>query len=139
VTKHIWDERFEDICHFERHMARSGTVIRKFFLHLSKKEQKQRFLARLDHPEKNWKFSAADVHEREYWDAYQNAYEEMIRNTATEHAPWYVVPADNKWFTRLVISAVVVETLESLNLCYPKVDAEKRRQLEAAKKALLKK
>jgi PPK2 family polyphosphate:nucleotide phosphotransferase len=139
VTKNIWEERFEDICSFERHMARNGTVIRKFFLHLSKKEQKQRFLARLDQPEKNWKFSAADVHEREYWDDYQKAYEEMIQNTATEHAPWYVVPADNKWYTRLVISAALVETLEGMDLAYPKVDAEKLKQLEAAKKALMKK
>jgi PPK2 family polyphosphate:nucleotide phosphotransferase len=139
VTKDIWDERSQDIRNFETHMARNGTVIRKFFLHLSKKEQKARFLARLDEPEKNWKFSAADVHEREYWDDYQKAYEEMIQNTATKHAPWYVVPADNKWFTRLVISAAVVEALEDLDLCYPEVDAEKRKQLDAAKKALLKK
>ena len=139
VTKHIWDERFEDIRHLEQHMARNGTVIRKFFLHLSKKEQKQRFLARLDHPEKNWKFSAADVHERGCWDDYQKAYEEMIQNTATKHAPWYVVPADNKWFTRLVISAAVVEALEEMDLAYPTVDAEKRKQLDAAKKELMKK
>jgi PPK2 family polyphosphate:nucleotide phosphotransferase len=139
VTKDIWEERFEDIRNFEQHMARNGTVIRKFFLHLSKKEQKARFLARLDEPEKNWKFSAADVRERECWDDYQKAYEEMIRNTATKHAPWYVVPADNKWFTRLVISAAVVEALEDLDLCYPEVDGEKRKQLDAAKKALLKK
>lgn len=138
VTKHIWDERFEDIRHLEQHMARNGTVIRKFFLHLSKKEQKQRFLARLDHPEKNWKFSAADVHERECWDDYQKAYEEMIQNTATKHAPWYVVPADNKWFTRLVISAAVVEALEEMDISYPTVDAEKRKQLDAAKKELMK-
>jgi len=137
VGKKIWDERFEDICSFERHMARNGTVIRKFFLHLSRKEQKQRFLARLEEPEKNWKFSASDIHEREYWDNYQDAYEDMIRNTATKHAPWYVVPADNKWFTRLVISTVIVDTLESLDLNYPKVDAAKRKELEAAKKVLL--
>lgn len=137
VGKKIWEERFEDIRCFERHMARSGTVIRKFFLNVSKKEQKKRFLARLDEPEKNWKFSAADVKERQCWDDYQAAYEDMIRNTATEHAPWYVVPADNKWFTRLVISTVVVDTLESLNLEYPKVDDEKRKALEAAKKSLL--
>jgi PPK2 family polyphosphate:nucleotide phosphotransferase len=137
VGKNIWEERFEDICGFERHMARSGTVIRKFFLNLSKKEQKRRFLARLDEPEKNWKFSAADIHERKYWDDYQAAYEDMIRNTASEHAPWYVVPADNKWFTRLAVSAVVVETLESLGLCFPKVDEAKRKELEAAKKILL--
>ena len=137
VGKDIWEERFEDIRGFERHMARSGTVIRKFFLHLSKKEQKKRFLARLDEPEKNWKFSAGDIHERKYWDDYQDAYEEMIRHTATKHAPWYVVPADNKWFSRLVISCVVVDTLESLNLEYPKVDDKKKRELEAAKKILL--
>jgi PPK2 family polyphosphate:nucleotide phosphotransferase len=137
VGKHIWNERFEDICSFERHMARNGTVIRKFFLHLSKKEQKARFLARLDEPEKNWKFSAADIHERKYWDDYQDAYEDMIRNTASGHAPWYVVPADNKWFTRLVVSTVIVETLESLGLAYPKVDGAKKKELEAAKKVLL--
>lgn len=139
MTKKIWDERFEDIRTFERHMSRSGTVIRKFFLYLSKKEQKQRFLARLDEPEKNWKFSAADIHEREYWDDYHEAYEDMIRNTATEYAPWYVVPADNKWFTRLVLSTVIVDTLQSLDLSYPKVDDQKRKELEAAKKLLLKK
>jgi PPK2 family polyphosphate:nucleotide phosphotransferase len=138
VGKRIWDERFEDIRCFEQHMARSGTVIRKFFLHLSKKEQKSRFLARLDQPEKNWKFSAADIHEREFWDDYQKAYEDMIRNTASELAPWYVVPADNKWFTRLAVSAVIVSTLESLNLAYPTVDPKEKKRLEAAKKELLK-
>ena len=136
VGKNIWEERFEDIRAFERHMTRSGTVIRKFFLHLSKKEQKERFLARLNQPEKNWKFSAADIHERKYWDEYQDAYEDMIRNTASEDAPWYVVPADNKWFTRLVVSTVLVDTLEGLKLSYPKVDAAKRKELEAAKKLL---
>jgi PPK2 family polyphosphate:nucleotide phosphotransferase len=139
VTKKVWDERFEDIRGFERHMTRSGTVIRKFFLNLSKKEQKRRFLERLEEPEKNWKFSAADIRERKYWDNYQDAFEDTIRNTATEDAPWYVVPADNKWFTRLVVSAVLVETLESLDLSYPKVDPEKRKELEAAKKILLSK
>lgn len=138
MSKKIWDERFEDICCFERHMARSGTVIRKFFLHLSRKEQKKRFLARLDEPEKNWKFSASDVHERQYWDDYQNAYEDMIRNTSTKHSPWYVVPADNKWFTRLVISTVIVDTLESLKLQFPKVDGAQRKELEAAKQDLVK-
>ena len=121
VTKKIWDERFEDIRSFERHMARNGTVIRKFFLHLSKKEQKRRFLARLEEPEKNWKFSAGDIHEREYWDDYQKAYEDMIRNTATKHAPWYVIPADNKWFTHLAVSAAIVETLEELGLAIRKL------------------
>jgi PPK2 family polyphosphate:nucleotide phosphotransferase len=139
VGKNIWEERFEDIRCFERHMGRSGTVIRKFFLNISKKEQRKRFLARLEEPEKNWKFSAGDIHERKYWDDYQKAYEEMISNTATEEAPWYVVPADNKWFTRLVVSAVVVETLESLKLEYPKVDAARRKELEEAKKVLLSK
>jgi PPK2 family polyphosphate:nucleotide phosphotransferase len=139
VGKKVWDERFEDIRCFERHMARSGTVIRKFFLHVSKKEQKRRFLARLDEPQKNWKFSAADIHERKYWDDYQKAYEEMIGNTSTEHAPWYVVPADNKWFTRLVVSTVLIETLESLRLAYPKVDEAKLKELEAAKKILISK
>ena len=136
VGKDIWEERFEDICSFERHMARSGTVIRKFFLYLSKKEQKKRFLARLDEPEKNWKFSASDIHEREFWDDYHNAYEDMIRNTATKHAPWYVVPADNKWFTRLVISTVIVDALESLDLAYPKVDGAKQKELAEARKVL---
>ena len=139
VGKNIWEERFEDIRGFERHMARSGTVIRKFFLNVSKKEQKKRFLARLDEPEKNWKFSAADIRERQCWDDYQKAYEEMIANTASEQAPWYVVPADNKWFTRLVVSTVVVDTLESLDLAYPKVDEAKRKELEAAKKILISK
>jgi PPK2 family polyphosphate:nucleotide phosphotransferase len=135
--KNIWEERYEDIRCFERHMARSGTVIRKFFLHVSKKEQKARFLARLDEPGKNWKFSAADIHERKYWDDYQAAYEEMIANTSSEQAPWYVVPADNKWFTRAVVSSVIVDTLESLDLDYPKVGAAERKELEAAKKILI--
>ena len=139
VGKKIWGERFEDIRCFERHMARNGTVIRKFFLNVSKKEQKKRFLERLDEPEKNWKFSASDIHERKYWDDYQAAYEDMIRNTASEHSPWYVVPADNKWFTRLVVSTVIMDTLDSLGLSYPKVDDAKRKELEAAKKELLKK
>ncbi len=139
ITGDIWKERFEDIRSFERHMARNGTVIRKFFLHLSKKEQKRRFMARLDEPEKNWKFSADDIHERKYWDDYQNAFEEMIRNTATKHAPWYVVPADNKWFTHLVVAGAIVETLEELSLAYPKVDAAKRKELQAARKILMKK
>jgi len=135
--KNIWEERFEDIRSFERHMARSGTVIRKFFLNVSKKEQKKRFLERLEEPEKNWKFSASDIRERKYWDDYQKAYEEMIGNTATERAPWYVVPADNKWFTRLVVSSVIVETLEALQLGYPKVDEAKKKELEAAKAVLV--
>lgn len=139
VTKKMWEERFEDIRAFERHMARSGTVIRKFFLNLSKKEQKRRFLARLEEPDKNWKFSAADIREREFWDDYQDAYEDMIRHTASEHAPWYVIPADNKWYAHLVVAAAIVETLEELDLAYPKVDAAKRKEIEAAGKELLKK
>lgn len=138
VTKDIWEERFEDIRCFERHMTRNGTVIRKFFLHVSRKEQKKRFLARLEEPEKNWKFSAADVRERECWDEYQEAYEEMIRQTTTKDAPWYVVPADNKWFTHLVVAAAIVETLEGLGLTYPKIDAAKRKDLQAARKTLIK-
>jgi PPK2 family polyphosphate:nucleotide phosphotransferase len=138
ITKDVWKERFEDIRCFERHMARNGTVIRKFFLHLSKKEQKQRFLARLDEPEKHWKFSEADIHERDCWDDYQDAFEDMIRHTATKHAPWYVVPADNKWFTHLVVAAAIVETLEELNLAFPKVDAAKLKELKAARRMLTK-
>ena len=136
VTKDIWEERFEDIKAFERYLARNGLVIRKFFLHLSKKEQKRRFLARLDEPPKNWKFSAADVHERACWDAYMEAYEDMIVHTASGKAPWYVVPADNKWFTRVVVAAAIVETLESLKLAYPEVNSQKRKELEAARKLL---
>jgi polyphosphate kinase 2 (PPK2 family) len=113
-------------------------VIRKFFLHVSRKEQKKRFLARLEEPEKNWKFSAGDVRERECWDEYQEAYEEMIRQTTTKDAPWYVVPADNKWFTHLVVAAAIVETLEDLGLTYPKIDAAKRKDLQAARKTLIK-
>jgi PPK2 family polyphosphate:nucleotide phosphotransferase len=139
VTKNLWGERFEDIRSFERHLARDGTVIRKFFLNISKKEQKRRFLARLDQLEKNWKYSAADIHERECWDDYMNAYQEMIINTASKYAPWYAVPADNKWFTRLVVSSVIVDVLEELDLSYPKVDAVKRKELAAARKLLLKK
>jgi PPK2 family polyphosphate:nucleotide phosphotransferase len=139
VTKNLWDERFEDIRSFERHLARDGTVIRKFFLNISKKEQKRRFLDRLDQPEKNWKFSAADIHERKYWDDYMQAYEGMIINTATKYAPWYAVPADNKWFTRLVVSSVIVDALEELDLSYPEVDAVKRKELAAARKLLLNK
>jgi PPK2 family polyphosphate:nucleotide phosphotransferase len=137
VTKRIWDERYEDMCNFERYLARNGTVIRKFFLHVSKDEQKKRFLERLDNPGKNWKFSAADVKERAHWDEYMAAYEDMIRATATKHAPWHVVPADNKWFTRLVVAAAVVKTLEDLDLHYPKVGKKQRAELAAARAALM--
>jgi PPK2 family polyphosphate:nucleotide phosphotransferase len=136
VTRKVWKERFEDINSFERFLSRNGFVVRKFFLHLSRKEQKRRFLARLDEPGKNWKFSAADVRERQYWDDYMEAYEDMIAHTATRQAPWYVVPADNKWYTRAVVAAAIVHTLEELKLSYPKVDAEKRKQLQAARISL---
>jgi PPK2 family polyphosphate:nucleotide phosphotransferase len=138
VGKRIWDERLEDIAAFERYLARNGTVILKFFLHVSRKEQKKRFMERLDQPEKNWKFSPADVQERQHWDDYMAAFEDAIRATATKHAPWFVVPADNKWFTRLVVAAAIVEALEKLDLAYPKVDAAQRKALGAARAALMK-
>jgi PPK2 family polyphosphate:nucleotide phosphotransferase len=138
VTKDVWKERYEDICNFEHYLTRNGVVIRKFFLHVSKKEQKKRFLERLEKPEKHWKFSDADVREREFWDQYMEAYEDMLRHTATKHAPWYVVPADNKWFTRVVVAAAVIETLADLNLKFPEVNQAKLKELAAAKAALLK-
>jgi PPK2 family polyphosphate:nucleotide phosphotransferase len=137
MTKRIWKERFEDIAGFERYLARQGFVILKFFLHVSKKEQKERFLARLDRPEKNWKFSKADVQERRHWDAYQRAYQDMIRSTAAPHAPWFVVPADRKWFTRLVVAAAIYDALDSLKLAYPKVSREKKAELEACRADLV--
>jgi PPK2 family polyphosphate:nucleotide phosphotransferase len=136
MTKNIWKERFTDINAYESYLFRNGIVIRKFFLNLSRKEQRKRFLTRLDEPEKNWKFSEADIAERAYWNDYVNAYEDAIQHTATPHAPWYVVPADNKWYTRLVIAAAIVHALEKLNLSYPKVDAAKRKELGAARKTL---
>ncbi len=132
----LWKHRFEDISAFERYATRNGTAIRKFFLHISKEEQKRRFLARLDEPEKNWKFSAADVRERRFWDDYQQSYEDMIRHTSREHAPWFVVPADNKWFTRLVVSSVIVHALKDMKLSYPEVSPEKRRALATARREL---
>jgi PPK2 family polyphosphate:nucleotide phosphotransferase len=137
VTKRIWKERFQDIRSFERYLVRNGIVVVKFFLHVSKKEQKRRFLERAQEPEKNWKFSGSDMAERDHWDKYQDAYEDMIRNTATKHSPWYVVPADNKWFTRLVVAAAVVDTLASLDLAYPQVDKARLEEIASAKKALL--
>jgi PPK2 family polyphosphate:nucleotide phosphotransferase len=136
ITKDIWRERFEDINAFERHLTRNGVLVRKFFLHLSKPEQRQRLLSRLEQPEKNWKFSLDDLRERQKWGAYTRAYEEVIRHTATDYAPWYVVPADHKWFTRLVVAEVIVEALESLELSYPKVGPAKRQELAAARTAL---
>lgn len=136
VTKDVWKERFEDIRSFERYLSRNGIVILKFFLNLSKKEQKKRFLARLDQPEKNWKFSAADIHERSFWDDYMDAYEDMIRHTATDHAPWHVIPADNKWFTRIAVAAAIVDKLEELDLAYPAVSDAKKKELADACKLL---
>jgi PPK2 family polyphosphate:nucleotide phosphotransferase len=137
IGKNLWPERFEDINAFEEHLSRNGVVIRKFFLHVSKKEQRERFLSRLEEPEKNWKFSTADLRERSRWKDYMAAYEDMIRHTSTAHAPWHVVPADHKWFTRLVVAEVVVEALESLKLNYPRLDDQKRKELAAVRKALL--
>jgi PPK2 family polyphosphate:nucleotide phosphotransferase len=139
MGKKIWEKRFEDIRNFEQYLARNGVVVRKFFLHVSKKEQKRRFLERIDDPQKNWKFSSNDANERDFWDDYMEAYEQMIQETATKEAPWYVVPADNKWFTRVVVASAVIETLASLDLAYPKVDETKLKELSAAKKKLLSK
>lgn len=137
VTKKIWKERAEDIRNFEQYLSRNGVVIRKFFLHVSKKEQQRRFLERIDDPLKNWKFSSNDAAERDYWDDYMKAYEEMIQTTATSYAPWYVVPADNKWFTRVVVAGVVIETLADLDLAYPKVGKEKLADLAVARTKLV--
>jgi PPK2 family polyphosphate:nucleotide phosphotransferase len=137
VSDDLWKERYKSIRNFERHLAANGTVVCKFFLHVSKAEQKKRFLERLDEPEKNWKFSAGDVAERRHWEAYMSAYEDMIRATATEAAPWYVVPADNKWYTRVVVGAAVIHTLSSLDLHHPKLGKAKREALRAAREELL--
>jgi PPK2 family polyphosphate:nucleotide phosphotransferase len=137
LTKDIWEERYHDIRHFERYLTRNGVVIRKFFLYVSAEEQKKRFLERLDNPAKNWKFSSGDSRERGFWKEYMEAYEDMICNTATDYAPWYVVPADNKWFTRVVVAAAVIDAISSLDLQYPEVTEEQRKELAAAKKALI--
>jgi len=137
LGKHIWDERLADIANFEDYLTRQGTKILKFFLYVSRKEQKKRFLDRLEEPEKNWKFSTSDVQERKFWGDYMHAFEEAIRATASKHAPWFVVPADNKWFTRLVVAAAIVDAMESLGLAYPKVDAAKKKEFAAARAALL--
>jgi PPK2 family polyphosphate:nucleotide phosphotransferase len=136
IGKKIWEDRFEDIRNFEKYQSRQGTVIRKFFLHVSREEQQRRFLSRLEQKEKNWKFSAADIAERAHWDKYMNAYEEMIRHTSSAEAPWFVVPADNKWFTRTVVAAAIVDAMHSLKLKFPKVDKSKRKELEAIEAAL---
>jgi PPK2 family polyphosphate:nucleotide phosphotransferase len=137
VTKRIWDERFQDIRAFERYLHRNGTIVLKFFLHVSRDEQKRRFLERLDLPEKNWKFSATDAKSRAFWDEYMEAYEETIRETATKDSPWYVVPADNKWFTRVIVAAAVIDALSSLDLAYPKVSEAKKKELAEARRLLL--
>jgi len=137
ITKNIWAQRFQDIRSYERYLAWNGVVIRKFFLHVSKTEQKRRFLERLDNPEKNWKFSSNDIKERAFWNDYMDAYEDMIRNTGTPAAPWYVVPADNKWFTRIVVGAAVIGALDGLDLHYPNVSKEKLREFSAAEQILL--
>jgi len=136
VTKRIWKERFQDIRSFERYLTRNGIIVIKFFLHISKKEQKRRFLERAEEPEKNWKFSGSDMAEREHWEEYLDAYEDMIRNTATKHSPWYVVPANNKWFTRVVVASAIIDALAGLDLQYPKVDKSKQQALAAARKQL---
>jgi PPK2 family polyphosphate:nucleotide phosphotransferase len=139
LSDSIWQQRFKDINAFERYLSRNGVVILKFFLNLSKKEQKDRFMERLDEPEKNWKFSASDVLEREHWDQYMRAYEDMIRNTSTKYAPWHVVPADHKWFTRLTVAEAVIDSMEELDLSFPKVDSERRKDLKKARATLQRK
>jgi PPK2 family polyphosphate:nucleotide phosphotransferase len=139
VTDDIWNERFEDIRAFEQHLHRSGTLVLKFFLHISKREQRKRFLERLDEPEKTWKFSPRDLEERRLWRQYAVAYQEVIRHTAAAHAPWHVVPADHKWFTRLIVGAAIVEALDRLDLKVPRPDRAERRALAAAREALMRK
>ena len=136
VGKRIWDERLADIAHFEDYLMRQGTILLKFFLHVSREEQKRRFMERLDKPRKHWKFSSADIRERGFWGDYMHAFEEAIRATAAPHAPWFIVPADNKWFTRLVVAAAIVEAVENLDLSYPKIDAAKKKELAKARAAL---
>jgi len=137
IGKDIWAKRYEDINNFEKYLANNGVIVLKFFLHLSKGEQKKRFLERLEMPEKNWKFSLADVKERGCWKDYQKAYEEMIQNTASKHAPWYVIPADNKWFTRLAVASAAIEALNSLDLQFPEVDKDKKKELAKVREALI--
>ena len=137
VTRRIFGQRMRDIAHFEDYLSRNGTTVLKFFLHVSRKEQKKRFLERLDRPEKNWKFSVADVKERSYWNDYMAAYEDAIRATATRAAPWFVVPADNKWFTRLVVAAAIVEAMDAMQLAYPKISDAQRADLARARELLL--
>jgi polyphosphate kinase 2 (PPK2 family) len=137
IDKDIWENRYKDIRNYEKYLARNGVAICKFFLHVSRGEQKKRFLERLENPDKNWKFSASDMKERPFWKDYMRAYEDAIRATAGEHAPWYVIPADNKWYTRVVVAAAIITTLDALKLAYPSVDKAKRKELAAAKRMLL--
>ncbi|HJX96747.1 MAG TPA: polyphosphate kinase 2 family protein [Candidatus Acidoferrum sp.] len=137
ITKHISEQRYEDINAFEHYLTHNGVVIRKFFLHISKKEQKKRFLERLEDSKKNWKFSMADAKERGFWNDYQEAYEETIQNTAAKHSPWYIVPADNKWYTQLIVASAIITTLEELDLSFPDVDKEKKEELERVRESLL--
>ena len=136
IGKKIWAERFRDIRHYERYLGHNGIIVRKFFLHVSKEEQRRRFLERIDNPAKNWKFSSADLDERAHWNDYMHAYEETIRHTASKHAPWYVVPADNKWFTRLVVVATLIDALDRLDLAYPELDDTEKDGLAAARRRL---
>jgi PPK2 family polyphosphate:nucleotide phosphotransferase len=136
ITKKIWDERYEAIRDIERYLTRQGTIIRKFFLNVSKKEQKRRFMSRLEEPQKHWKFSDADIRERSFWSDYMQAYEQMICETSTPEAPWYVIPADNKWFTRIAVAAAIIDTLDALKLSYPEVSADKLKDIAAARKHL---
>ncbi|MFC4476015.1 polyphosphate kinase 2 family protein [Flavobacterium chungangensis] len=137
ITKDIWDNRFEDIRNFEKYLTRNGTIVIKFFLNLSKEEQKKRFIERVDNPDKNWKFSAADAKERGYWDDYMHAYEELIKNTSTKKSPWYVIPADDKSYARIAIASAIIHALDEMDLEYPKVSPEKIAELNEVKKALL--
>ena len=137
VDKEIWENRYKEMRNFENYLTRNGTKVLKFFLHVSRKEQKKRFLERIDKPEKNWKLSPSDAKERGYWDDYMKAYEQMIRNTATKKAPWYVVPANNKWFTRIVVAAAVIEALDSMNLSYPKLSPARLKDVALVKEMLL--
>jgi PPK2 family polyphosphate:nucleotide phosphotransferase len=136
LTKNIWNERYEQIRNFEEHIYRNGTIILKFFLHLSKEEQKKRFLRRLEIPSKNWKFSAGDLEERKLWDEYQKCYEDAINYTSTSYAPWHIIPADNKWYTRFIVSEIINKTLEGLNISYPKLDKEQIKHLDDYKRKL---
>jgi len=137
ITKHVWEDRYDEINSFERYLTRNGVVIRKFFLHIPKEEQRKRFLERLEDSKKNWKISNDDIKERTYWNDYMEAYAEMVQETATKHAPWYVIPSDKKWFTRLIVACAIVEALDALNLAFPDVDKEKKKELKLVRDSLL--